>query len=91
MLTAGFTDVTGTLESWADPTPVANEAAMLLLPKLQKPYLRVHNLDTDEWLMQIAQPPSTLANWMLVSGAPTYTLQDGGDTLTDGGDALIER
>jgi hypothetical protein len=90
MIAAGFTDVTGSSEKWADLVTVADEPARLALTALSKPYLRVKQTDTDEIYMQLVQPPTATANWMLVSGSPTFTLQNLADTLTDGGDALIE-
>jgi hypothetical protein len=91
MAAATFSDITGTKEDWADPLTVADETALLALSQLSKPYIRVYNANTDEWFMQVSQPPSVIANWQLLSGLPSYLLQDGGDTLTDGGDTLIER
>jgi hypothetical protein len=90
MIAAGFADVTGSSEKWADLTTVADEPARLALTALSKPYLRVKQTDTDEIYMQLVQPPTATANWLLVSGSPIFTLQNLSDTLTDGGDALIE-
>jgi hypothetical protein len=69
----------------------ADETARLALADKYSPFRIVKQTDTDELWMQTANPASSAANWSLISGAPTYTLQDGGDTLQDGGDNLIER